>query len=195
MLTSREKFITLVDNDSIRFSDAIILLEGDGLNRYPYAVSLFKKGLASTFVFSGGVNHYGYGSYPFSDVFPLLLKEGIPESAIIHESRSLNTREQAIEIMKICQQKHWHKIILVGSHYHQYRAYLTFLKAMKEFNLELVIYNAPAQHLEWFSANDWGSRYDLLMDEFSKIENYTRFGHLVTFDEAIEYQQWKEVQK
>ena len=33
-LTNREKFIALTDNDGIQNSDAIILLEGDGFNRY-----------------------------------------------------------------------------------------------------------------------------------------------------------------
>ena len=40
-LTSREKFIALTDNDSIQKSDAIILLEGDGFNRYKKAVDLY----------------------------------------------------------------------------------------------------------------------------------------------------------
>lgn len=195
MLNSREKLIVLVDNDCVAPSDAIILLEGDGLSRYQHAASLYKRGLAPRIVFSGGITHYDYGSYPFSDVLPLLLKEGVPESAIVHESLSLNTREQAVEIMKLCQQNGWAKIILVGSHYHQYRAYLTFLKAMKESNVKLVIYNSPVRQLEWFSPTDWGVRFDLLMDEFKKIENYSQFGHLLTFDEAIEYQQWKETQK
>ena len=43
-ITDREKFIALVDNDSIDKSDVIVLLEGDGYNRYSKAVELFKKG-------------------------------------------------------------------------------------------------------------------------------------------------------
>ena len=44
-ITDREKFIALVDNDSIDKSDVIVLLEGDGYNRYSKAVELFKKGI------------------------------------------------------------------------------------------------------------------------------------------------------
>ena len=38
MMTERERFIAVVDNDILRSSDAIILLEGDGLNRYRKAM-------------------------------------------------------------------------------------------------------------------------------------------------------------
>ena len=55
MLTEREMFISLVDNDLICESDAIVLLEGDGLNRFRHAIQLFKNGLAPLIVFSGGI--------------------------------------------------------------------------------------------------------------------------------------------
>ena len=54
-MTSREKFIAIVDNDNIQKSDAIILLEGDGFNRYRKAVELYKEGYAEKIVFSGGI--------------------------------------------------------------------------------------------------------------------------------------------
>lgn len=43
VMTEREKAIAFIDNDIIKPSDAIILLEGDGLNRYPKAVELYKR--------------------------------------------------------------------------------------------------------------------------------------------------------
>ena len=38
--------MALVDNDILRPSDAIILLEGDGLNRFRKAVELYKNNVA-----------------------------------------------------------------------------------------------------------------------------------------------------
>jgi uncharacterized SAM-binding protein YcdF (DUF218 family) len=194
MLTEREIFIALVDNDLIQPSDAIILLEGDGMNRYPHAVELYKKGVSKTIVFSGGIANYEYGSYPFKDIKPFLLKEGIPEFSIIHESKSLNTKQQSIEIMNLCKINNWNKIVLVGSHYHQYRAYLTFLKSMYDSQLKILIFNSPAKELKWFTENDWGSRLACLQKEFERIDNYSHLGHLATYKEAIEYQKWKEEQ-
>lgn len=194
MLTEKELFIVLVDNDLIQQSDAIILLEGDGMNRYQHAVELYKKGVSKKIVFSGGIINYEYGSYPFEDIKPLLLKEGIPESSIIHESKSLNTKQQSIEIMNLCKINNWNKIVLVGSHYHQYRAYLTFLKSMYDSQLKINIFNSPARDLKWFSENDWGSRFSCLQKEFDRIDYYSKLGHLATYKEAIEYQKWKEEQ-
>lgn len=194
MLTEKELFIVLVDNDLIQQSDAIILLEGDGMNRYQHAVELYKKGVSKKIVFSGGIINYEYGSYPFEDIKPFLLKEGIPESSIIHESKSLNTKQQSIEIMNLCKINNWNKIVLVGSHYHQYRAYLTFLKSMYDSQLKIIIFNSPARDLKWFFENDWGSRFSCLQKEFDRIDYYSKLGHLATYKEAIEYQKWKEEQ-
>ena len=101
MMTERERFIAVVDNDILRSSDAIILLEGDGLNRYRKAIELYNQNVATKIVFSGNITDYEYGSFPFSDVLPYILKEGIPMDVVIHEDKSLNTREQAVEVVRM----------------------------------------------------------------------------------------------
>jgi len=190
----REKLIILVDNDCIKKSDAIILLEGDGLNRIPKAVELFQSGFADNIVFSGGITNLAYGSFPFSMAYPELIHAGIPPEAIIHESNSQNTREQAIEVIKLANLKGWEKLILVASHYHQYRAYLTFLKEILDTKNNILLYNAPAKDLKWFEETVWGERIDLLDYEFDRIEKYAELSHLASFNEAIDYQKWKEQQ-
>lgn len=195
MLSDKEIFISLVDNDIIHISDAIILLEGDGMNRCQHAVDLFKQKYADIVVFSGGITNYKYGSYPFDKVKPYLLEAGIHEEELIHEDKSLNTHEQAVEIMRLCRKCNWHRLILVASHYHQYRAYLTFLKVIQGANNDIVIYNSPAKNLEWFTDNEWGKRIDCLEDEFRKIVEYAKLGHLASYREAIAYQKWKELQR
>jgi len=189
-----EKLIVLVDNDRIKKSDVIILLEGDGLNRLQKAVELYQLGFAETLVFSGGITNPDYGSLPFSCIYPELINAGVPSSAIIHESKSQNTREQAIEVIKLANLKGWKKLILVASPYHQYRAYLTFLKEVLNTNKNIILYNAPVKDLGWFEETGWGIRFDLLDDEFDRIEKYTQLSHLSTINEAIEYQKWKEKQ-
>jgi len=190
----REKLIVLVDNDCIKKADAIILLEGDGLNRYHKAVDLYQAGFADKIVFSGGITNQAYGSIPFSIIYPELINKGIPSTSIIHESTSQNTREQAIEVINLAKLNGWNKLILVASHYHQYRAYLTFLKEILDTNSNILLYNAPAVDLKWFEETGWGKRFDLLEDEFDRIEKYTELSHLVSYNEVIEYQKWKEQQ-
>ena len=194
VMTEREKAIAFIDNDIIKPSDAIILLEGDGLNRYPKAVELYNSNIASNIVFSGGITDYTYGSFPFSEVLPYMLEAGIPVQVIFHEDKSLNTREQAIEVIKLSVEKNWKRLVLVASHEHQYRAYLTFLKEILDTSSDIILYNAPVRNLGWFKDLGWGMRYERLEQEFVRIEKYFQLGHLATYKEAIEYQQWKELQ-
>jgi uncharacterized SAM-binding protein YcdF (DUF218 family) len=191
MISQREILMALVDSDSLQPSDAIILLEGDGLNRYQHAVSLYQEGYAPLIVFSGGIENYAYGSYPFSKIKHLILKCGIAEENLLFENKSLQTKQQGDEIIKFCIKNNWSRIILVASNYHQYRAYLTFLKSMQEQNLQILIYNSPVA-LPWFSYNDWGTRIECLKGEFDRIEEYMSKGDLLNYNDAIKYQEWKE---
>ena len=194
MITDREKILAIVDNDCLSESDAIILLEGDGFDRFRKAVSLYKQGMAPKIVFSGNIIDYDYGSFPFSEVLPRMLQEGIPEEDIIHEDRSQNTREQAVEVVRMAQERGWRKLILVASHEHQYRAYLTFLREVLDTKSGITLYNAPARNLNWFEDKGWGTRFQRLEAEVARIEKYTEMGHLAHADEVIAYQQWKEAQ-
>lgn len=193
-MTELEKLIVLVDNDIIKPSDAIILLEGDGLNRVDKAVEIYKNKYANIIVFSGKIDNPSYGSYNAKKILPVLLSMGIPEEDILHENKSANTREQAVEVIKLSIKKNWKRIILVASHYHQYRAYLTFLKVLLDQNIDLIIYNAPANKLRWFEETGWGKRIDLLEIEFQKISEYNELNHIASYQSAIEYQKWKEEQ-
>ena len=194
MITDREKILAIVDNDCLSTSDAIILLEGDGFDRFRKAVSLYKQGQAPKIVFSGNITDYNYGSYPFAEVLPRMLEAGVPEDDIIHEDKSLNTREQAVEVVRMAQERGWRKLILVASHEHQYRAYLTFLREVLDSKSGITLYNAPARNLDWFVDKGWGTRFERLEAEILRIEKYSEMGHLANAQEVIEYQQWKEAQ-
>ena len=194
MITEREKILAIVDNDCLSMSDAIILLEGDGFDRFRKAVSLYKQGKAPKIVFSGNITDYDYGSYPFAEVLPRMLEAGVPEEDIIHEDKSLNTREQAVEVVRMAQERGWKKLILVASHEHQYRAYLTFLREVLDSKSGITLYNAPARNLDWFVDKGWGTRFERLEAEILRIEKYTELGHLANAQEVIDYQKWKEAQ-
>lgn len=192
MITGREQIMAIVDNDCLMPSDAAILLEGDGFYRFQKAVELYKQSTVKKIVFSGNVVDRDYGSYPFEEIKPFIVSQGVPECDLIHEDRSLNTREQAIEIVKMAKERGWKKLALVASHEHQYRAYLTFLREVIDTNCGMVLYNAPVRNLNWFVNSGWGIRFDRLKAEFDRIEKYTELGHLASAEEVIEYQKWKE---
>ena len=192
MITDREKVLAIVDNDCLTQSDAAVLLEGDGFFRFQKAVDLYNKSIVSKIVFSGNIVDKDYGSFPYEEVKPFILAGGVPEKDIIHEDKSLHTRQQAVEVVKLAMAKGWKKLALVASHEHQYRANLTFLREVLDTKSGLILYNAPVRNLNWFVDSGWGQRFSRLEAEFERIERYSAMGHLATADEVIEYQKWKE---
>lgn len=194
MITDREIIMAIVDNDCLKPSDAIILLEGDGFHRFQKAVDLYKKGFGKKIVFSGAIVQKEYGSYPFEEVRPFILKAGVPEEDLIHEDKSLHTQQQAVEVVKMAMENGWKRLALVASHEHQYRAYLTFLRQVLDSKSGIILYNAPVRNLDWFVDSGWGMRFDRLKAEIERIEKYSAFGHLANAQEVVEYQQWKEKQ-
>ena len=192
MITDREIIMAIVDNDCLTKSAAAILLEGDGFFRFQKAVDLYNKGTVSKIVFSGNIIDKDYGSFPFEEIKPFIVNGGIPEEDLIHEDKSLNTRQQAVEIVKMAIKKEWKKLALVASHEHQYRAYLTFLREVLDTKSGIILYNAPARNLNWFIDDGWGTRFERLSVEFERMEKYSAMGHLANMQEVIEYQKWKE---
>ena len=67
------------------------------------------------------------------------MSSGVPRDAIIHEKKSQNTREQAIEVINMAKANNWKKVILVATHEHQYRAYLTFLKEVLKSDQDILL--------------------------------------------------------
>lgn len=192
MITDREIIMAIIDNDCLTKSAAAILLEGDGFFRFQKAVDLYNKGTVSKIVFSGNIIDKSYGSFPFEEIKPFIVKGGVPEKDLIHEDKSLNTRQQAVEIVKMAIKKEWKKLALVASHEHQYRAYLTFLREVLDTKSGIIPYNAPARNLNWFIDDGWGTRFERLSVEFERMEKYSAMGHLANMQEVIEYQKWKE---
>ena len=192
MITDREKIMAIVDNDCLTKSDVAVLLEGDGFFRFQKAVELYKNGFVKKILFSGNIIDKDYGSYPYEEVKPYIINEGVPESDIIHEDKSLHTRQQAVEVVRMAADKGWKKLALIASHEHQYRAYLTFLREVLDTKSGLILYNAPVRNLNWFVDSGWGQRIERLEAEFERIEKYSEMGHLANPKEVIEYQKWKE---
>lgn len=190
-MTDREKFIVLLDNEQIQKSDVIVLLEGDGLARYQKAAVLYKNGIAPKICFSGNFDDKKSGAYVFEVIRPLLIEEGVREEDLLYENKSRNTYEQAVEIMKMAQLYNWKRITIVASHYHIYRAFLTFLSQQKIMKPDLFIDIASVNDLDWYEQTGYGSRIELLSTEIDKINMYQEKGHVSSYQEGIAYLKWK----
>lgn len=192
MLSDKELFLILASSSCTPKADAVILLEGDGLSRIDHACNLINQGYVDYLVFSGGIENLSYGSYNYEMCLPYILKNNVDRHLLIHESKSKHTLEQAEAVIEMCIAKKWTSIILVASHYHQFRAFLTFLNVLfkKGLDREIKIFNSPVHGLSWTEENDWGKRLNLLESEFEKIEKYRELGHIADYALANDYLIW-----
>lgn len=186
------QYVALLDNDSPKNADAIVLLTGDGHTRVEQTISLFQKKFSNIIVVSGGLDNPAKGSLLASVLAESLKARGIPEQSIITDNESQNTYQQAQVIIKMAKKNNWHKIILVATHYHQYRAFLTFLKVRNDLGCNIEIFNAPARYASWFENTPWGRRINLLGEELEKIIEYQSKGHVASFEDGIKYFEQKE---
>ena len=125
--------------------DAIVILGGatrkkepprilpdmnDHGDRLLYGAKLYKDGVASQIILSGGrIQWYG-GEYSEAESMATLLElMGVPRSAMILESKSLNTHQNAVFTKKILERKDIKQIALVTSATHMPRSSAIFRKA------------------------------------------------------------------
>ncbi len=179
-------FFALLKEQPLQKGDVIFVLQGDGLNRAPYAVDLFMRGFAPLIVIVGNANDRSYGSFPSDEVCAEMKRLGLSDAALLSEQVAPHTRAEAERAMQLARERRWIRLLIVTSPHHQYRAFLTFLKAMRDAGLELTLINAVAP-LSLIEENPWGRREDLLADEFAKIELYGNKGDVASYEEGITY--------
>ncbi len=137
-------------------ADAIVVLGGgiraqayprpdvdfsDAGDRVWYGAELYHAGKAPKIIVSGGrIIWQGSSSPEADDLQKLLVKMGVPQSDIIPEGKSLNTRDNAVYVKEILQQYHFHKILLVTSAMHMPRSMGIFKK------LEIEAIAAPTDY-------------------------------------------------
>ena len=190
-MTAKEEFIVLINTDIIQKSDVIVILEGDGFSRYKKAVELYRSEYAPKICFSGGFDDKKSGAYTYDLIKPHLLNEGVNEEDLLLEDKSKNTYEQAVEIVKMAKLYNWKRIIIVASHYHIYRAFLTFLHERNKNMPELIVDVAKVDYLDWFEDTGYGRRIDLLQEEFKKIDLYQNKDNVASYEDGVEYLRWK----
>ena len=121
-------------------ADAIVLLAGDVSipipprvesqvrgNRSVHTLRLYRAGKAPLIIVSGGNVFSQEGFRPEAAYTADLLEEwGIPQSAIIFEGNSRNTRENAVETSRLLKNRQLTRVLLVTSAFHMPRALATF---------------------------------------------------------------------
>ena len=134
--------------DQAQPADAIVILgsmvypgarPGPALTRRTeHAVALYARGLAPVIICSGG-QAGSETSTEAAAACDLAAALGVPRGALIEETRSRSTEENALDTAAILAAHGWRSVVLSADGYHLYRADLLFRRA------GLVPYPSPAQ--------------------------------------------------
>jgi uncharacterized SAM-binding protein YcdF (DUF218 family) len=110
-------------------SHAVVLLGGTPASRILHALQLYRAGKARLIVVTGG-NPPGHKAVvpEALRVADLLVGLGVPRSALVLETSSRNTRENAVNTAAIFKEQGWQHGLLVTERLHMPRAFLAFQK-------------------------------------------------------------------
>lgn len=186
----------LILKQSPKKSDVIVWLQGDRYDRAQKVFELFQQGWTPKIIITGNNVLIGMGkrggekNISLNAMEKWLINKGIKKKDIIIENKSMNTKEQAENVMAVAKKNKWRGVILVGSSYGQPRAFLTFLKQSKKKNWAGKIFNQPAV-LGWDTVPGGRDKVvrKYLEEEMKKIDKYKY--DLVTIKEGIEYLELK----
>lgn len=127
-------------------SDAIVVVSGgDTQARTTAGIRLYENGWADTLVLSGAAQDKS-GPSNAEAMRLQAIGAGIPEEAIIIDTESESTQQNAENTLSIFSENNFNDVILVTSGYHQRRASLEFNKRAEN----VVIRNYPVtQDRDW----------------------------------------------
>ncbi|OGH84944.1 MAG: hypothetical protein A2493_01850 [Candidatus Magasanikbacteria bacterium RIFOXYC12_FULL_33_11] len=172
--------------------DVIVWLQGDRYDRGTKVLDLYVKKMAKKIVLTGNnvllssKLRLGEKNISLQSMYNWLVKKGVKKKDIIVESKSLNTKDQADNVIALSKKNKWSKLLLVASSYHQPRAFLTFLYSANKFDWNGLIINQPF----FVDENKIpGGRSEvsgkLFLKEIKKISFYKK--DLATLNEGLKY--------
>ncbi len=176
--------------DPMPTADAIVVLGGatapasaprpwvevlEAGDRILYGARLYNQARAPKLILSGGrVSWRGdSGTSEADDMKQFAMAMNVPESAIVLEGESLNTRQNAVNVKKILDKQSIGSVLLVTSAIHMPRAIAIFKK------LEINVIPAPTDYLVPTDAyknvtSTWEGRILSLLPDSEAIARFTR---------------------
>lgn len=126
--------------DRARPADVIVVLGGGTsgtLRRTEHAVRLYRQGLAPYLICTGGRQDHTRSEAALCA--QVAQDGGVPAVAIIEESHSLSTEENALQAARIMRQRGWQEAVLVSDNFHLWRAVWWFKRQ------GITVWPSPAQ--------------------------------------------------
>lgn len=187
-----KKIYDLLEQERAVKSDAIVWLQGDRYDRANKTLRLYNDGWAKKIIISGNnilignKTRKGENNISLESMKQFLLKKGVAEKNLIIDCESMNTKDQAVHVLKLAKTKKWSRLILIGSSYCQPRVLLTFLKQAKNIGWEGKVINQSETVPGGKKPSGRNkTAASLFNQEFKKLEKYKK--DLVPIKQGIKY--------
>jgi uncharacterized SAM-binding protein YcdF (DUF218 family) len=167
-------------------ADAIVLLAGDRFHRTLKVAELYHTAMAPSVVVTSSAHNYAYGSLPAHVLVRKLTALGVPEEHIIWEETGAHTRAEADATLRLAQKHGWKTLLVVTTEYHQYRAFLTLVKAMRDLKMELKLIMVSENKFPQFHSK---THEETITGEMERITVYQQKGDVASLQEGILYLQ------
>jgi len=163
--------------DQVRPADAIVVLGAAAWDAQPspvfrerieHGLTLYRRGMAPRLIFTGGYGGRGTQRARFAEsevARRYAIKNGIPDEAIVIETRSQTTCQNLQEVRHLLQHYGWTHVILVSDPLHMARA----LRISHSLDIDAVASATPTSRfrswktqLEFLAREVWFFHRDLL---------------------------------
>jgi uncharacterized SAM-binding protein YcdF (DUF218 family) len=143
-------------------------------DRILYGARLYNQGKAPKLILSGGRVTWrgGSGASEADDMKVFAMAMNVPESAILLEGDSLNTRENAINVQKVLKANSLNSVLLVTSAIHMPRAAAIFKKLGMEITPAPTDYLVPTEVYERVNTT-WQNRILSLFPDSEAMNQFT----------------------
>jgi uncharacterized SAM-binding protein YcdF (DUF218 family) len=134
-------------------SDAIFVLGGDAGERVIRGLELYRAGLAPVVVLTG-IEEGAAGTRRtyLNWRARYLVEAGVPESAIVFDTASGNSSEEARNARTLARARGWHAVMVVSDPPHMRRLALLWDRAFEDSGIRWTL---VASHPAWWSASGW----------------------------------------
>ena len=135
-------------------ADAVVVLGGDGgTGRAARAGELFRAGFVRQVVLTGGNGKPGAPLDAQADPrVKLLTGMGVPSSALLFDSASRNSWEEALNGRRMMEEKGWRRVLVVSDPPHLRRLALAWGHALRDEGQQFVLVASAA---DWWHPDGW----------------------------------------
>lgn len=168
-LWSAGRFLIVVE-PPLSQVDAVAVLSGGEIDRVDEAVRLIKEGYARYLILTDTDAMADSGRRMTDYLFSEAANRGlaVPQIDITRHTTS-NTREEAIAIRHLMEERGWHSCIVVTDPYHSRRAQIIFFSVFRDSGLSVQVHSV---HGHWYTARGWFLRWEgwkVMAQEYLRI--------------------------